>query len=151
MRTWSRRRQRGYALSEAMVGGMLLMFAVSGVTAGFVQARSHVVRAMADRSAAQYGITQIERLRALKWDAPHWLTDGNDKACLWDASDPNVSTGTTPKLPQGWTCFIDVRTVTEAEVLDPSGKRITGPRQYKVARVKLTYRELKWTMETLRW
>jgi Tfp pilus assembly protein PilV len=134
MRTRHGRRQRGYALAEAMVGGVVLMFALGGVMAGFSQARGHVTRAMLDREAAQLGVAVIEQLRARKYGDTLWNV--GSRTCV-----PNI-----PHLvvPNNWTCDITVALHTEFA-------SSTVRRQYLIARVRVGYRGRSWTMETLRW
>ena len=150
MSVWSRRQQRGYALSDAMVGGVVLMFTVGGVMGGFTQARALVSRALSDRVAAQLAVSQIEQLRALPYGHTTWTT-GNNKPCTLTTAD----SGTTPRqLPQGWLCRIDVTTVTEPEVRSPNtstGVLVVAAHSYQRARVTLTYRGQTWTMESMRW
>jgi Tfp pilus assembly protein PilV len=143
MRTLRRRGERGYALSEAMVGGVVLLFAVSGVLAGFIQARADVSRATADRLAAQLGAAQVEVLRALPYAIPAspikplWILE-NGQQCSQEVRD---------RLPSNkWTCKVDV-----TEVPEPAVTGIVGARKYKRARITLEYQNRKWVTETLRW
>jgi Tfp pilus assembly protein PilV len=147
MRPQRRQWERGYALSEAMVGGVVLLFAISGVLAGFIQARRDVSRATSDRLASQLAAAQVELLRAMPYALPtpvirpNWIIENNQQCSV------EVRNQLALQPPaQNWTCKVDVQ-----EITDPAVSTTAGVRTYKRARITLGYRGQTWITETLRW
>ena len=133
MRRMMRRGERGYVLAEALVGGVVMMLAVAGVLGAVSQAQEHIGRSVADQTAAQVIVEQLERLRALPASSTAWNVAAT--ACP------------TAALPQGWVCTVTVTAVEDNDVTAP----VTPPLRYKRAVVRVDYRGTSLSMETLRW
>jgi Tfp pilus assembly protein PilV len=127
------RRERGYALIEAMVGGAVLMIALGSVLGGLIQANGHVARATADQYLTQFLVDQTERLRALPVSDALWATAGTGKACI------------TMGLPSTWTCKVDVYNDSDAM------GGAAGTVAYKRAVVTVTSRTTSQSLAVLKW
>ena len=131
----SRRLQRGYALSEAMVGGSVLMLAIVGVMSALTQANAQVTKAVDQQTTARLAVQQLEQLRFLP------LTDP-----LWSPGTKGCTLGT---LSSRFTCSITVEAVSDTNMLVPT---VSLPPSYRRAVVTVVYRGVTpFSVETLKW
>jgi Tfp pilus assembly protein PilV len=130
----SRRHQRGYALSEAMVGGAVLILAITGVMSALTQANAQVTKAVDQQTTARLAVQQLEQLRFLP------LTHA-----LWSPGTKDCELGPHPSR---FTCSITVEDVSDTNMGGP----ISTPPSYRRAVVTVVYREVtSFSVETLKW
>jgi Tfp pilus assembly protein PilV len=134
MKRRGQRRERGYALAEAMVGGAVLLLAVSGLLTAISQANAHIARSVQEQRATQLLVERIERLRVVPTSNALWNAGSSDCTALM-------------ATPTGWTCTLVVSDVSDTAV----GLSGVGPLVYKQAVFTMSSRGLSWSMETLKW
>jgi Tfp pilus assembly protein PilV len=121
----NQRGERGYALIEAMVGGVVLMMALASVLGGMTAASAHVTRAVVDQRILHALVDQTERLRALPTTHAKWAT--GTQSCL--------QLETPSEWPSEWACQITVSSVADPFLVGTSTMTVN----YKRAQVTITF------------